>query len=87
MKRLAIPDIIIEKMKFKNNDAISITMDLVGYICNSPFYETDKNLLKVYSCLTIMLSILSKTITSSSSICDSINGQLKGLTMDGKTEI
>lgn len=86
MENVGIPPIIIEKMKHKNNDSISMMMDLASDFCTSPFYITEKNLLKVYSCLTVMLSILSKTITSSSYICDSINGQLKGLTMDGKTE-
>lgn len=87
MENSGIPSIIIEKMKYKNNDSISVMMDLASDFCTSPFYLTEKNLLKVYSCLTVMLSILSKTITSSSYICDSINGQLKGMSMDGKTEI
>ena len=86
MENVGIPIIIIEKMKVKNNDAISFTIDLLEGICNSQFYSTEKNLLKVYSILNVMLSVLSKTITSSASICDSINGQLKGLSMDGKTE-
>ena len=86
MSDVGIPKIIIEKMKAKNNDAISFTIDLLEGICNSEFYSTEKNLLKVYSILNIMLSVLAKTITSSGPICDSINGQLKGLSMDGKTE-
>jgi hypothetical protein len=86
MINIGIPKVIIEKMKVKNNDAISFTIDLLEGICNSEFYSTEKNLLKVYSILNIMLSVLAKTITSSGPICDSINGQLKGLTMDGITE-
>lgn len=81
-----IPKIVIEKMKAKNNDSITLTIDLIEGICNSQFYTSDKNLLKVYSILNIMLSVLENTISNSESVCNSINGQLKGLTFDGKTE-
>lgn len=74
-----IPKIIVEKMKTNNNDRISLTIDLIEGICNSQFYESDKNYLKVYSILNIMLSILENTISNSDNICNSINGQLKGL--------
>jgi len=86
MKLAGIPDVVIEKMKEKNNDTISLTIDLISTISNSQFYSTDKNLLKVYSILNIFLSILENTISSSERICNSINGEMKGLTMDGKTE-
>jgi len=81
-----IPKVIIEKMKVKNNDTISLTIDLIEGICNSQFYSSDRNLLKIYSILNIMLSILENTISNSDHICNSINGQLKGMSMDGKTE-
>ena len=80
MESAGIPKIIIEKMKVKNNDTISLTIDLIEGICNSQFYSSDKNLLKIYSILNIMLSILENTITSSENICNSINGSLRGLT-------
>lgn len=86
MEISGIPKIIIEKMKVKNNDTISLTIDLLEGVCNSQFYSTEKNLLKVYSILNILLSVLENTITSSAGICNSINGQLKGLSMDGKIE-
>jgi hypothetical protein len=86
MSEQGIPRIIIEKMKTKNNDTISLTIDLIEGICNSQFYNSEKNLLKIYSILNIMLSILENTISNSEAVCDSINGQLKGLTMDGKRE-
>ena len=86
METIGIPKVIIDKMKSKNNDTISLTVDLVSGICNSQFYTSDKNLLKMYSILNIMLSILENTIYSSEHICNSINGQLKGLSMDGKVE-
>ena len=81
-----IPKAVIDKMKIKNNDTITLTIDLIEGICNSQFYASDKNLLKVYSILNIMLSVLENTISNSEPICNSINGQLKGLSMDGKTE-
>lgn len=86
MEKTGIPKVIIEKMKIKNNDTISLTIDLVSGVCNSGFYKSEKNLLKMYSILNIMLSILENTIFSSEHICNSINGQLKGLSMDGKKE-
>jgi len=43
-------------------------------------------LLKVYSILNILLTILENTINSSEGVCNSINGALKGLTFEGKTE-
>lgn len=86
MESAGIPKVIIEKMKAKNNDTISLTIDLIEGICNSQFYASDKNFLKIYSILNIMLSVLENTISNSDHICNSINGQLKGLSMDGKTE-
>jgi len=79
METSGIPKIIIEKMKAKNNDTISLTIDLIEGVCNSQFYESEKNLLKIYSILNIMLSILENTISNSEHICNSINGQLKGM--------
>ena len=81
-----IPIIIIEKMKIKNNETIKLKIDLIEGICSSQFYSSDKNLLKVYSILNILLSVLENTISSSENVCNSINGQLKGLTFDGKKE-
>ena len=81
-----IPKIVIEKMKAKNNDTITLTIDLIEGVCSSQFYQSEKNLLKVYSILNIILSVLENTISSSESVCNSINGQLKGLTFDGKKE-
>jgi hypothetical protein len=78
--------IVIEKMKIKNNETIKLKIDLIEGICSSQFYSSDKNLLKVYSILNILLSVLENTISSSESICNSINGALKGLTFDGKKE-
>jgi hypothetical protein len=76
-----IPKIIVLKMKSKNNDTITLIIDLIESISNSQFYEGDKNLLKMYSILNILLSILENTISNSESVCNSINGQLKGLSV------
>ncbi len=81
-----IPRIIIEKMKLKNNDTITLTLDLIEGVCNSQFYKSEKNLLKVYSIMNILLSVLENTISNSESVCNSINGQLKGLNFEGKKE-
>ncbi len=79
MEQSGIPKVVIEKMKVKNNDTISLTIDLIEGVCNSQFYESEGNLLKIYSILNIMLSILENTISNSDTICNSINGQLKGM--------
>lgn len=86
MSDVGIPKIIIDKMKAKNNDTITLTIDLIEGICNSQFYDSEKNLLKVYSILNILLSVLENTISNSENVCNSINGQLKGLKYDGKIE-
>jgi len=81
-----IPLIVIERMKIKNNETIKLKIDLLDGICSSQFYESEENLLKVYSILNIILSVLENTISSSENVCNSINGALKGLTFDGKKE-
>jgi hypothetical protein len=81
-----IPRIIVDKMKAKNNDTITLTIDLIEGICNSQFYDSEKNFLKVYSILNILLSVLENTISNSETVCNSINGQLKGLKYEGKIE-
>lgn len=83
---IGIPKIVIEKMKIKNNDTLTLTLDLIEGVCDSQFYNSEKNFIKVYSIMNILLSILENTISNSESVCNSINGQLKGLTFDGKTE-
>jgi hypothetical protein len=79
MGEMGIPKIVIDKMKSKNNDTITLTIDLVEGICTSQFYDSDKNFLKLYSILNIILSILENTISNSENVCNSINGSLRGL--------
>ena len=86
MAEVVIPSVIIEKMKVKNNDNILLTIDLVEGICSSQFYDSEKNLLKIYSILNILLTVLESTVNNAESVCNSINGALHGLTYEGKTE-
>jgi hypothetical protein len=80
MGDIGIPSIIISKMKERNNNTITLILDLIDGVCNSHFYDSDNNMLKVYSILNILLSVLENTISNSNSVCNSINGQLKGST-------
>ena len=82
MYESGIPKIVIEKMKAKNNDTITLIIDLIEGICNSQFYDSEHNYLKVYSILNIILSVLENTIANSESTCNSINGQLAGLSFN-----
>lgn len=75
---IGIPAVVIEKMKVRNNDTITLIIDLIEGICNSHFYESENNFLKVYSILNIILSVLENTIQNSENVCDSINGELAG---------
>ena len=74
----SIPKVIIEKMKETNNEYITLIVDLSETVCNSEYYESDNNLLKIYSIQNILLSILQNVIMNSVSVCANINGQLKG---------
>ena len=78
METANIPKVIIEKMKEKNNEYITLIVDLSETVCNSEYYESDNNLLKIYSIQNILLSILQNVIMNSVSVCANINGQLKG---------
>lgn len=87
-QEFGIPKIVIDKIKLKNNDTITLTLDLIEGVCSSQFYKSEKNFLKVYSILNILLSVLENTISNSESICNSINGQLKGLSFkDGGKDV
>lgn len=86
MRAAGIPIIVIDKMKAKNLETLNLTLDLTNSICDSQFYNSPNNLLKAYSFLNIILSILENTMASVEDVCNSINGELKGLTMDGFTE-
>lgn len=86
MREHKIPEIVIIKMKNVMNNRINLTRDLIEQISDSTFYDTEKNLLKIYSFLNIVHSILDNTISNIEPVCNSINGELGGLTLDGYTE-
>jgi hypothetical protein len=86
MVEVGITPIIIEKMKVKNNDNILLIIDLVEGVCSSHFYNSENNLLKIYSMFNILLTILESTVNNAEGVCNNINGQLKGLSFEGKTE-
>jgi hypothetical protein len=74
-------------MKSKNNDWIGLTIDLIENICITQFYKSENNYLKVYSVMNIVLSILENNIQNSEAVCNSINGEISGLTInDGGRE-
>lgn len=81
-----IPKSIIMKMKTKNSETIGLTIELIENITNSKYYQSEKNFLKMYSILNILLSILESTVGSSERVCDSVS-QISGLEIDegGKT--
>ena len=86
MAEAGITPIIIEKMKIKNNDTISLTIDFVEGVCSSQFYNSENNLLKIYSILNILLTVLESTVNNTESVCNTINGQLKGMEFNGYVE-
>ena len=76
-------------MKERNNETITLIIDLTESICSSEFYNSESNLLKIFSIQNILLSVLQNTITNSIVVCNSINGELKGqfVIVDGKKVI
>lgn len=87
MKNATIPDIVIEKMKLKNKEMIDLTIDLIESICTSEFYASKNNILKIYSILNIIYSVLENTISKSEETCNTINGEFKGVVFhDGGTQ-
>lgn len=86
METMGIPKIIIEKMKEKNNETITLIIDLTESVCSSEFYNSENNLLKIYTIQNVLLSVLQNVINSSVVVCNSINGSLKGqfIVVDGK---
>jgi hypothetical protein len=76
-----IPDIIIERMKVRNNEILTIKIQLIETVCSSDFYQSDKNRLKLFSILNMLLVLLESTINGSGNVCNGINGALKGMTV------
>lgn len=81
-----IPEIVILKMKVINNDILNLVIDLTNNITNSDFYNSQDNLLKVYSFLNIIQSILENNMNRIEETFNSINGELKGVNFKGYYE-
>tara|TARA_R110000772_G_scaffold20466_5_gene56858 strand:- start:22494 stop:23285 length:792 start_codon:yes stop_codon:yes gene_type:complete len=86
MRKIGIPEIIIDKMNNVLNNQTLLTVDLINNICDNLFYVTDENSLKMYSFLNIVHPILNNTIDNVAEVCNNLNGDLSGLSMDGFTE-
>lgn len=86
MRKNMLPEVVISRMKSKNNDVLNLTLDLINSICDSDFYNSENNLLKIYSFLNIVLSILENTLSHCEDVSNNINGQMKGLSYGGFTE-
>jgi hypothetical protein len=86
-KSAGIPDVVINKMKERNNDSLQLMMELSHSIIVSNFYADEDNLLRVYSIMNIILSVSESTIIGAEKVCSTINGELRGQTMDGFTEL
>lgn len=86
METMNVPKIIIEKMKERNNETITLIIDLTEGVCSSEFYDSENNLLKIYSIQNILLSVLQNIISNATIVCNTINGDLKGqfVVVDGK---
>ena len=86
METMNVPKIIIEKMKERNNETITLIIDLTEGVCSSEFYDSENNLLKIYSIQNILLSVLQNIIANATIVCNAINGDLKGqfVIVDGK---
>jgi len=86
MRENNIPNIIVVKMKNTLIEKMDLTMDLIISISESNFYNSGDNLLKMYSFLNIIHSVLDNTISNIEKVINEINGELSGLSMDGYVE-
>jgi hypothetical protein len=85
MRAEGIPEIIIIKMKAKNNDTISLMNDLINTI-NEERYSSPNNLLPVYTFLNFMNAILENMMQHCENVSNELNGELSGLTYKGYKE-
>lgn len=86
MRLAKLPEVVLDKMRYRNNNSLILTMTLVTSICDSHAYDSENNALKVYTFLNIVNSVLESTINSSEEVCDSINGELRGMSFEGVSE-
>jgi hypothetical protein len=86
MIKSGIPHLIVNKMKERNTETLKLIIELISSICSSNFYNSEMNLLKMYSFLNISLSVLENTLGHCEDVSQSINGELKGMTFNGFIE-
>lgn len=86
MRADGIPEVIINKMKAKNNDTLNLTIDLINSVCDSDLYVTKYNLLKMYTFLNIFHAILENMMTHCENASNELNGELSGLVFQGVKE-
>jgi hypothetical protein len=86
MESMGIPKIVINKMKARNNETITLIIELTESVCSCEFYNSEHNLLKIYTIQNILLAVLQNAIFNSEIVCNTINGDLKGqyVIVDGK---
>lgn len=86
METMNIPKIVINKMKARNNETITLIIELTESVCSCEFYNSENNLLKIYTIQNILLAVLQNAISNSEIVCNTINGDLKGqfVIVDGK---
>lgn len=86
MRESRIPEIVINKMKSKNNDTLTLMIDLINSILDSNHYESKNNLLKIFSFMNILLAILENMMSHCVSVSNELNGELSGLSYNGYKE-
>lgn len=83
---VGIPKIVIEKMKIKNLEFLTISLSLISSLCDFEQIETENNSIKVKSILNVLNTLLENVIDYSEEVCSSINGELKGIYFEGIKE-
>jgi two-component SAPR family response regulator len=82
MDSMGIPHIIVNMMKEKNNESISLIVDLTESVCSCEFYESSNNYLKIYSIMNLIMAVLQSVINNAIITSNAINGGLEGLYVD-----
>ena len=70
----------------KNNETYTLLLEFTNSVCDNHFYNTEKNMLKMFTILNILNATLEYTINVSSEVCDNINGELSGKEYGGFKE-
>ena len=86
MRMVGIPNVIITKMKHSLRSRNELALELTTSVCNKNIYDSPFNRMKVYSILELILPVLDNTILNIEPVCNELNGELSGLSIDGITE-